>query len=179
MNFGRQWCTCHMQQICTCWFNLDLNLFQNLQSPRSGCFKTFCNSTWVKTLTTNKKLLIKHKWSHTLAIMCLFRRTFNTRFSQPWLWRTLSSGMWGCVDLVWTDILEERITSIFRAEKSASEEAAGAGGCRPWRWRRYVPPTSRFTLDLHSATSQKTAFFNISVVYFTAVSASRLRRIEW
>jgi hypothetical protein len=28
----------------------------------------------------------------------------------------------------------------------------------PWRWRRYVPPKRQFTQDLHSATSQKTAF---------------------
>jgi hypothetical protein len=40
-----------------------------------------------------------------------------------------SSGMWRRVDLVWTDILEKRIASIFRVEKSASEEPAWAGGC--------------------------------------------------
>jgi hypothetical protein len=31
--------------------------------------------------------------------------------------------MWRCVDLVWTDVSEERIASIFRVEKSASEES--------------------------------------------------------
>jgi hypothetical protein len=36
--------------------------------------------------------------------------------------------MWGYVDLVWTDILEERIASIFRVEKSASEEPAWGDG---------------------------------------------------
>jgi hypothetical protein len=34
----------------------------------------------------------------------------------------------------------------------------------PWRWRRYVPPKSRFTQDLHGATSQKTAFFIVAAV---------------
>jgi hypothetical protein len=43
--------------------------------------------------------------------------------------------MWRRVDLVdWTDISEERIASIFRVEKSASEEPAWAGGC----WLNYV-----------------------------------------
>jgi hypothetical protein len=47
--------------------------------------------------------------------------------------------MWRCVGLVLTDVSEERIASIFRVEKSASEEPAWAGGC--------------------SATSKKTTFF--------------------
>jgi hypothetical protein len=34
----------------------------------------------------------------------------------------LSSGMWRHVGLVRTDISEERVASIFRVEKSASEE---------------------------------------------------------
>jgi hypothetical protein len=38
--------------------------------------------------------------------------------------------MWCRVDLVWTDVSEERIASKFRVEKSASEEPAWAGGCR-------------------------------------------------
>jgi hypothetical protein len=95
-------------------------------------------------------------------------------------WRMPSSGMWRRVDLVWTDISEERIASIFRVEKSASEEPARASGCRvwrvllklvprsrnflPWRWRRYVSPKCRFTQDLHGATSHKTAFFLVTVV---------------
>jgi hypothetical protein len=36
----------------------------------------------------------------------------------------LPSGMWHRVDLVGTDVLEERIASIFRVEKSAREELA-------------------------------------------------------
>jgi hypothetical protein len=41
----------------------------------------------------------------------------------------------------------------------------------PWRWRRYVPPKCRFTHDLHSDTSQKTAFFIV-----TAVKTSNLNK---
>jgi hypothetical protein len=43
------------------------------------------------------------------------------------LWRMSSSGMWRRVYIVWTDISEERISSIFRVQKSASEEPAWAG----------------------------------------------------
>jgi hypothetical protein len=36
----------------------------------------------------------------------------------------------------------------------------------PWRWRRYVPQKRRLTQDLHSATSQKTTFFNFLTTCF-------------
>jgi hypothetical protein len=40
-------------------------------------------------------------------------------------WRMPSSGSWRRVNVVdWTDVSEDRITSIFRVEKSASEEPA-------------------------------------------------------
>jgi hypothetical protein len=50
-------------------------------------------------------------------------------------------GMWRRVVLVWTDVSEERIASIFRAEKSAREELAWAGGCslQPPGGKVYAP----------------------------------------
>jgi hypothetical protein len=36
--------------------------------------------------------------------------------------------MWRSIDIVWTDVSEERIASIFRVANSASEELALAGG---------------------------------------------------
>jgi hypothetical protein len=45
-------------------------------------------------------------------------------FSRRWLWNMLFSEMWRCVVLMWTDVSEEHIASIFRVEP------AGAGGCR-------------------------------------------------
>jgi hypothetical protein len=36
--------------------------------------------------------------------------------------------MWRRVDLVWTNVSEESIASIFKVEKSASEEPVSAGG---------------------------------------------------
>jgi hypothetical protein len=36
--------------------------------------------------------------------------------------------MWRRVDLLWTGVSEESIASIFRVEKSASEEPEWAGG---------------------------------------------------
>jgi hypothetical protein len=101
----------------------------------------------------------------------------DLRFSQRWLWRMPSSALWRCVDLVWTDVSEERVAAIFRVEKSLSlliqlgvfewwlslQPPAHAGSSLadflPWRWRRYVPLKCRFTQDLHGSTSQKTAFF--------------------
>jgi hypothetical protein len=38
--------------------------------------------------------------------------------------------MWRCVDLVLTNVSEERIASICRVAKFASEALALAGGCR-------------------------------------------------
>jgi hypothetical protein len=38
--------------------------------------------------------------------------------------------MWQHVDLVWTDVSEERIAYIFSVEKSASEVPVWAGGCK-------------------------------------------------
>jgi hypothetical protein len=37
-----------------------------------------------------------------------------------------------------------------------------------------IPPKRRFTQDIHGATSQKTAFFIISFVYFTRLSIAGL-----
>jgi hypothetical protein len=59
--------------------------------------------------------------------------------------------MWHSVDLVWTNVLEERVASIFRVEKSVSEEPTWAGGCS-------------HTQDICGATSQKTAFFIVTAV---------------
>jgi hypothetical protein len=55
----------------------------------------------------------------------------STVEEQDVFWRMPSSKMWRRVDLVeWTYFTKERIASIFRVEKSASEEPAWAGGCR-------------------------------------------------
>jgi hypothetical protein len=68
---------------------------------------------------------ILHKQLHytdllfILLINILNKKTFK---------RMPSSGR--RVDLVWTDVSEEHIASIFRLEKSANEEPAWAGGCR-------------------------------------------------
>jgi hypothetical protein len=54
----------------------------------------------------------------------IFRMIWDLRFPRRWLWRMSSSGMWRRVELVWTDVSEERINSIFKEEKSTSEESA-------------------------------------------------------
>jgi hypothetical protein len=68
-------------------------------------------------------MVLRHRWS--------FTPTFQTRHvKKTTLRRISSSGTWRRVGLVWTDVSEERIASIFRVEKSASKEPAWAGGCR-------------------------------------------------
>jgi hypothetical protein len=59
-----------------------------------------------------------------------FLSPLNQRIKLNLYGRMPSSGMWRRVDLVWTDVSEERIVSIFRVEISANQEPAWAGGCR-------------------------------------------------
>jgi hypothetical protein len=97
----------------------------------------------------------------------------DLRFSRRSLWRMPSSGMWRRVDLVWTDVSEERIASIFRVEKSASEEPAWAGGCRLSRtqlgvfdwWLSLQPPAhAGFSLaDFSTLKMQATCSSETSV----------------
>jgi hypothetical protein len=47
------------------------------------------------------------------------------------IWRMPYSGMWRRVDLMLTDVSEERIGFSFSVETSTNEEAAWTGGCRP------------------------------------------------
>jgi hypothetical protein len=75
----------------------------------------------------NSPARVRH-WSHKWVL----NRNSNTscehlRFSRRWLCRMPSSGVWRRVGVVdWTDVSEDRIASIFRVEKSASEEPAWA-----------------------------------------------------
>jgi hypothetical protein len=51
--------------------------------------------------------------------------------------RMPSSGVWRRVDVIdWTDVLEDRIASIYRVEKSASEEPAWPATCSRWFFAR-------------------------------------------
>jgi hypothetical protein len=60
------------------------------------------------------------------------------------------SGLWRRVVLVWTDVSEERIASIFGVEKSASKEPAWAGGCSlQQRFGKHVTCQRRFNRGFH------------------------------
>jgi hypothetical protein len=89
-------------------------------------------------------------------------------------WRMPYSGMWRHVDLVLTDVSEERIVYIFRVEKSASSHLLTLVPLSRifllWRWRWYVSPKRRFTQGLYGATSQKTAFFIVTAVKTSSVN---------
>jgi hypothetical protein len=82
-----------------------LSSLWNLRPPRS------VNRHGVLTVIINKSLQHTHNL-YTLGCK----------------WR-MCSGTWRCVDLELTDVSEERIASIFRVEKSASEEPPSAGRC--------------------------------------------------
>jgi hypothetical protein len=65
-----------------------------------------------------------------------------------------SSETWRPVDFVWTDVSGERIASIFRLEKSASEEPAWSGGCR---LNRRFGGTYRLHLQARKIREQETS----------------------
>jgi hypothetical protein len=79
--------------------------------------------------------------------------------------------MWRRVDLVLTDVSEERILSIFRVEKSNF-------GSAYIYLLTLVPPKRRFTQDLHGATSQKTAFFSGNYVCRLTLQAITLYSVH-
>jgi hypothetical protein len=77
--------------------------------------------------------------------------------------------MWRRVGLVGTDVSEERVTSIFRVEKTRERRKALAVGWLvsqlltlffalflPWKWKRHIPPKSQF-LQNHPNESDSTA----------------------
>jgi hypothetical protein len=72
--------------------------------------------------------------------------------------RMWPSGMLSCVDLVLTDVSEERIASIFRVEKFASEEPVRAGGCslqtRISEWLRWRGPAA-IVNDRHNLSPER------------------------
>jgi hypothetical protein len=70
----------------------------------------------------------------------------NKRREVILFWRMASCGMWRRVDIVWTDVSEDFIASIFRVEKSASKKLAWAGGCSP-----HPPAHANFLLADFSA----------------------------
>jgi hypothetical protein len=94
------------------------------------------------------------------------QKTINQSTSSELKKKMLSFGMWSRAVLVWTDVSEGRIASIFRVEKSESEELAWASSCS------YVPPKRRFTEEVHNATFQKTALFIITAVQTSNITSS-------
>jgi hypothetical protein len=87
--------------------------------------------------------------------------------------KTQSSWMWRCVGLVWADVLEEHTTSVWVCSHLLMLVPLSLISL-PWRWRRYVPSKRRFTQDLHSATSEKMAFFIVTAVKTSNLTKRRL-----
>jgi hypothetical protein len=96
---------------------------------------------------------------HCKSIQPVIYNLYDLRFSRRWLWRMPSSGMWILVDLVCTDISEERIASIFRVEESASEEQAWESGCRLTHHSKCLFPShSPFCLSFRLLSSCHSRF---------------------
>jgi hypothetical protein len=84
------------------------------------------------------------------------------------IWRTPSYGIWRHVDLVWTDVSEERIAFIFRVEKYASEELAWAGGCR----LSHQSETPSWWLSLQPPAHAGSSFADFSTLKMEAIRSS-------
>jgi hypothetical protein len=65
-----------------------------------------------------------------IFMVCILLCVSDLRLSRRWLGRMPSSVMCRRVVLVWTDVSEERIDSIFRVEKSTNEKPAWGSSCR-------------------------------------------------
>jgi hypothetical protein len=96
-------------------------------------------------------------------------------FSQWWLWRMPSSGMWYHVTLGRTNVLEEHIAFIIRVKRFSELWALTVTSnwsmlqrnngfflaewfFSSWWWRRYAPLKCQFSREPHGVTSQKTVF---------------------
>jgi hypothetical protein len=82
----------------------------------TGCNRSYTPRSW-KFLKTWS--IIKRK------LTLLICEIWDLRFLQRWLWRMSSSGMWSCVDHVWTNVSEERMASIFRVENPRARNQHG------------------------------------------------------
>jgi hypothetical protein len=99
-------------------------------------------------------------------------------------WRMPSSGMLRRVDLVRTDVSEERSSSNIKGTRIGELGTALAitsnrrsQRASPWWWRRYVPPKRRLLQEPHGVTSQKTAFFISLLLNFVMWSVLYLQTV--
>jgi hypothetical protein len=83
----------------------------------------------------------------------------DLRFSRRWLWIIPSAGMWCRVDILLTDVSEERIASIFKVEKSASDAPTWAGCCR------LQPPAHAGSSRVNFSTLKMEAIFSETSVH--------------
>jgi hypothetical protein len=59
-----------------------------------------------------------------------------------------SSGIWRSVVHIWTDVSEERITSIRILRRHLFYTVSCPANFLPWRWRWHVTPKRRFTYNM-------------------------------
>jgi hypothetical protein len=113
--------------------NIDVTTFRRLNAPiRMTCHSSddrwrralnISSAGWTVTPGLDQAQRTKFRWAESLRLSHYPQHELS-------LWRMPSSGLWRRVDLVWTEVSEERIASVFRVEKSSSKEPAWAGGSR-------------------------------------------------
>jgi hypothetical protein len=77
-----------------------------------------------------------------------------------------SSGVWRRVDVDWTDVSEDRIASIFRVEKSASEEPAWAVTQKTTFFIEGFVSVRSYTQDMHVHLASKAQWFYMYQVLY-------------
>jgi hypothetical protein len=125
------------------WFSIQHNAW-SFEVWQSGCPENWrIEKKWTESVcpcNISYGMQIKEKICITVLLLETNYRSITTNpyqcsgiipvhFQAKSLRRMPSSGMWRRVDLVWTDDSEERIASIFRVERFASEGAARAVAC--------------------------------------------------
>jgi hypothetical protein len=89
---------------------------------------------------------------------------YNASNNYVSVWKMPFSGMLRRVTLVRTDISEERTASIIRDTRIGEVRTLAVTNNRSSLRRRRVRPKRRFLQQPHGVTSQKTAFFVVTVV---------------
>jgi hypothetical protein len=126
-------------------------------------------------------LQVKYRIWSTNFINSSFTK-LDLKFSQRWLWRVLSSGIYrSAVRWKWTDVSEERVPSIFRIKEYVMRETTMKHAVdipenrachllyawlilRPWRWRYHVPPKHRMIFNgVNDVLWQRRTFLSVLI----------------
>jgi hypothetical protein len=156
------------------WKNWKIDISKTITDILYGrVSKVSARKVCLSSMECNNPQYVKMNCSRTIS-----KSLQDPRFSQRWLWRILSSGIWRHVAR-WnsTDVLEEHVASIFRIEEQTKEENKHEAGLFFWNvdWipTDYVASYSRIC-----NSSSKNLLFRESFIfwYLTERSPSKVLR---